>query len=131
MTLLVKCSEGIKLFEEALEVYDNLTYITNGKIYVRLLYNLAKSYYLENIFEDSFIYCHKGIEYCLESETIYLLGELFYQQGLTYMKMGVLEEALVSLHRTRALFDIQSKTAEYIENTDEYIKKIEEIMDKK
>lgn len=103
------CIKGIKLLEESLEAFNNLPYVTNEKIYIRILYNLAKSYYLENHFADSLRYCQKGIDYCLDHETSYLLGELFYQQGLTYMKMKESKEAVVSLNKAKALFEIQNK----------------------
>ena len=121
------CNEGIELLKEALEAFGKLPYISNERVFIRLLYNLAKSYYYENKYEESKTYCHQGIEYCLETETNYLLGEHTYQLGLTLKKMEELEEALASLHKARALFDIQNK-AEYIKETDEYIKEIEDIL---
>lgn len=117
------CSEGISILEDALGSYNKLNYVSNEIVYIRLLYNLAKSYYLQGNLIESKKYCNQGIEHCLNIESNYLLGELLYQLGLSFMKMNKSEEALNSFNRARALFAIQNRGS-YIEATDDKLREL-------
>lgn len=117
------CSEGIKVLEEALEVFNKLSYVANETIYTRILYNLAKSHYLIGGYQESKNYCNMGIKYCLDIESSYLFGELLYLLGQAFKKLNEFEEAFIVLQRARALFEIQNKS-HFIEKADEQLQEI-------
>jgi transcriptional regulator with XRE-family HTH domain len=54
------------------------------KIKIRIYYNLAKSLTRLKDFKNANERCHSAIQICIHSESLYLLGELYYHIGYNY-----------------------------------------------
>lgn len=60
----------------------------NIKIPIRILYNSSINFYRDNDFINSYERANQGIKLCLENDSLYLLGELYYQAGISSFKTG-------------------------------------------
>lgn len=79
----------------------------NSQIKIRVLYGLSKLLTDVERYEESLKYCEEGIGICKKQETLYILGELFYQCGENYAKLGNSSAATSYFDRAIQVFDIQ------------------------
>ncbi|KQU57586.1 helix-turn-helix domain-containing protein [Rossellomorea marisflavi] len=89
-------------YEAVIEEYDKIQKILNGtnralndkSIKTRLYYNLARAHTRLGNLEESTALSNEGIDWCIESEELYLLAGLHYQIGYNYELLGDYEKAL-------------------------------------
>ncbi|WP_456278818.1 helix-turn-helix domain-containing protein [Bacillus sp. AK128] len=64
------------------------------KFLLKLLYNLSKTYYMNQQFEQSLYYASEGIIHSVKTEDMSVLGQLYFQKGMALEKLNrSLEEA--------------------------------------
>ncbi len=121
----ISLSKGIIYFEEeqydeALNVYtpakENLaliTHVQDDTIMSRLMYNTARTYTRLGRFKDSNQNCYDAIDWCIERDNLYLLGELHYQVGYNYELQQNYRRAKACMERALIIFELQ-KDEKYI-----------------
>ncbi|WP_421381883.1 helix-turn-helix domain-containing protein [Bacillus salacetis] len=117
--------------DEALEVYQNIQkyirtipYITDYTIKSRLDYNIARTLTRLHKYEESNDYCVAGINWCIQKDNLFVLGELHYHLGYNYELLGDYEKGIRYMEKALIVFDLQQdeKYSTYIK---EKIKQLE------
>ena len=98
---------SVEVFRESLNNLTKLPQVVDSKIWLRILYGLAQALSKLEKYEESLIYCSKGIDNCIYEENMYLFGELHYQTGMNYIKVGKLEEGKEYLEKAVLIFNLQ------------------------
>ncbi|PFY98323.1 helix-turn-helix domain-containing protein [Bacillus wiedmannii] len=99
-------SESIKFLKKSLRSCEKIR-LDDKRIKIRILYNLAKSLAELKQFEEAAIYAEKGIQECLSQQTLYLLGELYYESGWNRMKVNQKDLSIKNFKKSIPIFDIQ------------------------
>ncbi|WP_019240581.1 MULTISPECIES: helix-turn-helix domain-containing protein [Bacillus] len=102
-------TDAIDIYTKAIEQFDNLPENKDQNIKIRLLYGLSKSLTALKRYEDSILYSKQGIEICVETEVLYLLGELLYQTGINLLNNKRIESGNEYLDKAIYIFEIQGK----------------------
>ncbi|MGD6802106.1 helix-turn-helix domain-containing protein [Rossellomorea aquimaris] len=109
--------------EEALQVYKNIKqyistipYLNDYTIKSRLYYNLARTLTRLEEHEESIKYCRSGIDWCIEKDNLYVLGELHYQMGYNYELLDDINTGLQYMKKALIVFELQQdeKYSKYI-----------------
>ncbi|RTR34025.1 XRE family transcriptional regulator [Robertmurraya yapensis] len=95
-------------FKKALDSFKNTPQITNPSIELRIIYGLSKLLTDTGRYQESLDYSLKGIRLCKQLETLYVLGELHYQCGSNYARMGEKEKAISAFDKAINIFELQS-----------------------
>jgi transcriptional regulator with XRE-family HTH domain len=105
---------GKEDLEKALEIFEDikdrlklLPHLVDYTIKTRLLYNLARVLTRLNKMEESSDYCRSAIKWCLEKDTLYLLGQLHYQIGYNNELLGKREKAKNYMEKALIVFELQ------------------------
>jgi transcriptional regulator with XRE-family HTH domain len=101
--------ESIQVYEKAFNELDHLVDVRDLKIEIRLCYGIAKSLYKIEQFKKSIYFCNRGIRCCINHELLYLLGELFYQNGLNDEGLKNFKKAEKNFIKSINLFEIENK----------------------
>jgi transcriptional regulator with XRE-family HTH domain len=99
--------EAVEVFQMALNNLTKLPQVQDSSIWLRILYGLAQALSKLERYEESLIYCSKGIDNCIYEENMYLFGELHYQTGMNYIKLGKLDEGKEYLEKAVMIFKLQ------------------------
>lgn len=97
---------SIQKYKKAINKFKTMMTISDRKVEIRLYYGLAKSLYKNKSYNESIQYCKKGIILCLNEESLYLLGELHYEQGQNYQALNRNKLAHKSYLAAMQLFQI-------------------------
>ncbi|WP_017729074.1 helix-turn-helix domain-containing protein [Halalkalibacterium ligniniphilum] len=96
-------------FHEALSVYDNIHNILksipnqpNYRLLVRFYYNYAKMLQIHHNYKKSLEACEEGIIQCKVNESMYLLGQLYYQKGANHYLIS--DHQLFKTYFKKAIF---------------------------
>ncbi|CAM3558873.1 helix-turn-helix domain-containing protein [Aeromicrobium ponti] len=115
----ISLSKGIILFEEenlddALSIYEPakeqlklLPYLQDDTIKSRLYYNLARTLTRLGKLDQSIRYCKQAIDYCIERDNLYLLGELHYHVGYNYELKKQIQIAKSYMEKALIIFELQ------------------------
>lgn len=99
--------KSVEVFLSALNNLARLPQVQDSSIWLRILYGLAQALSKLAKYEESLIYCSKGIDNCIYEENMYLFGELHYQTGMNYIKLGKLDEGKEYLEKAVTIFKLQ------------------------
>lgn len=99
--------QAVEVFLEALNNLTELPQVLDSSIWLKILYGLAQALSKLERYEESLIYCSKGIDNCIYEENMYLFGELHYQTGMNYIKLGKLPEGKEYLEKAVTIFRLQ------------------------
>jgi len=112
--------KGVILFdenrlEEALSIYKPaekylrlLPYLHDKTIISRLYYNTARTLTRLQNYEQSIATCKEAINWCIEKDNLYLLGELHYHIGYNYELLNNLEHAKTYMEKSLLIFELQA-----------------------
>lgn len=100
-------NKAVELFLEALNQLSELPQVQDSSSWLRILYGLAQALSKLERYEESLIYCSKGIDTCIYEENMYLFGELYYQTGMNCIKLGKLEKGKEYLEKAVTIFKLQ------------------------
>jgi transcriptional regulator with XRE-family HTH domain len=121
----IQLSKGIIFFEEknyqealnvyvpAREVLKGFTTLNDDTIMSRLLYSIARIHTRMAHYQDSTTCCTQAIDWCLERDNLYLLGELHYHIGYNFELQGDLQSAKKYMEKALIIFELQ-KDEKYI-----------------
>ncbi|HJV17438.1 MAG TPA: hypothetical protein VJ546_08675, partial [Bacillales bacterium] len=101
--------KSIQVYEKAFNELDHLVDVRDLKIEIRLCYGIAKSLYKIEQFKKSIYFCNRGIRCCINHELLYLLGELYYQNGLNDERLKNFNKAEENFIKSINLFEIENK----------------------
>lgn len=99
--------QAVEVFLEALSNLTALPQVQDSSIWLKILYGLAQALSKLERYEQSLIYCSKGIDNCIYEENMYLFGELHYQTGMNFIKLGKLPEGKEYLEKAVTIFRLQ------------------------
>ncbi|WP_079507235.1 helix-turn-helix domain-containing protein [Mesobacillus jeotgali] len=99
--------KSVELFQKALNQLTELPQVQDSSIWLRILYGLAQALSKLEKYEDSLIYCSKGIDNCIYEENMYLFGELHYQAGMNFIKLGIENKGKEYLEKAVMIFNLQ------------------------
>jgi transcriptional regulator with XRE-family HTH domain len=99
--------KSVELFRNALNQLTELPQVQDSSIWLRILYGLAQALSKLERFEESLIYCSKGIDNCIYEENMYLFGELHYQAGMNFIKLGIENKGKEYLEKAVLSFKLQ------------------------
>ncbi|MFD2442749.1 helix-turn-helix domain-containing protein [Bacillus sp. CGMCC 1.16607] len=113
-------SKGVILFEEnqleeALSIYNPakehlrlLPHLQDKTIISRLYYNIARTLTRLQDYEQSITICKEAINWCIEKDNLYLLGELHYHIGYNYELLNNLKQAKAYMEKSLIIFELQA-----------------------
>ncbi|MGA5692681.1 hypothetical protein [Cytobacillus pseudoceanisediminis] len=101
---------ALNIFLEALTNLDKLPHIVNHKVKIRVLFGLSQVFTELGKYEESLTYCYKGIDLCINEESLYCLNEFHYQMGENYVKLGDFEKGKECLDECLHLLKLEKKT---------------------
>ena len=99
--------KAVELFQNALNELTGLPQVLDSSIWLRILYGLAQALSKLERYEESLIYCSKGIDNCIYEENMYLFGELYYQTGMNFIKLGKENKGKEYLEKAIMIFKLQ------------------------
>ncbi len=79
---------AITILIESLANLDRLPNIIDPRSKLRVMFALSQALTHIKEFEESLKYSKKGIELCIQYETLYLFSEFHYQTGENYIELG-------------------------------------------
>lgn len=101
---------ALNIFLEALTNLDKLPHLLNHKVKIRVLFGLSQVFTELGKYEESLTYCYKGIDLCINEESLYCLNEFYYQMGENYVKLGDFEKGKECLDECLHLLKLEKKT---------------------
>jgi transcriptional regulator with XRE-family HTH domain len=99
--------KALEVFEDINEQLKLLPNLTDHTIKTRLYYNMARVLTRLNKLKDSNKYCQEAIRWCLEKDTLYLLGQLHYHIGYNYELLGEKPYAQEFMKKALIVFELQ------------------------
>ena len=110
--------KALKVFENINEQIKLIPHLVDHTIKTRLFYNMARVLTRLNKLLESNKYCQDAIRWCLEKDTLYLLGQLHYQIGYNYELLGEKNTAKTYMEKALVVFELQhdEKFAPLIKN---------------
>ncbi|KON86236.1 hypothetical protein AF332_04940 [Sporosarcina globispora] len=114
--------DAIAMLKKALNDLEKLPHILESRGKVRILFGLSQALTEVGEFQESLVYCKKGIDICIHEEIQYLFANLHYQSGENYIKLGNQEKGIEFLQK--AIYILQ------LQKNDKFIQIIESEMEK-
>lgn len=115
-------TEAISMFKKGLNDLEKLPHILESRGKVRILFGLSQALTEIGEYQESLVYCQKGIDICIHEEIQYLFANLHYQSGENYIKLGNKEKGKEFLQK--AIYILQ------LQKNDKFIQIIETEMEK-
>ncbi|MBL0387625.1 helix-turn-helix domain-containing protein [Tumebacillus sp. ITR2] len=96
------------VFRECLQALQSMPILEDPKIKIRVLYNYAKALYYSGEFTEAMKLAQQGILICLRDDTMYLLGELYFQRGIALEQLGRDRNRILAMfEKSLAVFALQ------------------------
>ncbi len=86
---------------------EHLHFTKNNSIYLQLLYNLSKLYYIEKRYSASIHTAKAGIDFCRKNNFLHILPDFFYIYGQCYEACGDISKATENFRYFIYLYEIQ------------------------
>ncbi|BCB05880.1 helix-turn-helix domain-containing protein [Bacillus sp. KH172YL63] len=99
--------KALAVFEEAKGHIQVLPHINDYTIKTRLFYNMSRVLTKLNRINDSNRYCEDAIKWCLNKDSLYLLGELHYQIGYNLELLNQPQKAKGYMEKALIVFELQ------------------------
>ncbi|UOB80108.1 helix-turn-helix transcriptional regulator [Bacillus sp. ZJS3] len=96
--------ESINILKRCLNNFDKLDFPRDKEIKLKIIYNLAKCLNYTYQYEEAKKYIDKGIKLAINLNTLYLLGELYYEKGSNLLKLEQFNKEEVTDNMKKALF---------------------------
>ncbi|MDA3129735.1 helix-turn-helix domain-containing protein [Aliibacillus thermotolerans] len=108
--------KAASICEKALNELHKLKRIKDVSVELRLIYTLTKALTNQQKYESSIFWCEKGIKRCIDSNNMYVFGELLYQKGRNLIFMDRIEEGIESWKKAHSVFELtnQHRLAEIV-----------------
>lgn len=84
-------------------------YLLNQKLVLRIYYNYSKNKFDQEKYKSSFKVAEEGVRMCLKTDSLYMLGEFYYQCGQSGWTGGqiTIKEALRFYEKAEAVFRLR------------------------
>ncbi|MFL8938383.1 helix-turn-helix domain-containing protein [Rossellomorea oryzaecorticis] len=107
---------ALKIYQEVKAHIETLPHLSDYTIKTRLYYNIARVLTRLEDIAQSTRYCKDAIDWCIEKDNMYLLGELHYHIGYNYELQGKTKEAQTYMQKALIVFELQGddKFIQYI-----------------
>ncbi|WP_100400310.1 helix-turn-helix domain-containing protein [Bacillus sp. FJAT-44742] len=102
--------KAIRIYNKALNLMASSPHLNNPHIHIRVLYSLSKTYTDVEEYEKSCELIEQAIDLCIDNETMYLFGELYFQLGENYINLGRIKDGEMMIQRAIVLFEAQKHT---------------------
>ncbi|MBW3110312.1 helix-turn-helix transcriptional regulator [Bacillus sp. MCCB 382] len=102
--------KALEVFEEVKDHLQLLPHLNDYTIKTRHYYHITRVLTRLNRLEESNEYCEEGIKWCLQKDSVFLLGELHYQMGYNMELMNKPEDAVNFMKKAIIVFDLQQDT---------------------
>ena len=96
--------ESINILKRCLNNFDKLDFPRDKEIKLKIIYNLAKCLNYTYQYAEAKKYIDKGIKLAINLNTLYLLGELYYEKGSNLLKIEQFNKEEVADNMKKALF---------------------------
>ncbi|WP_409252102.1 helix-turn-helix domain-containing protein [Bacillus sp. SCS-153A] len=106
-TDLERYNEAINLYKEIETHIKSIPENINLNIIIKIYYNFSRVYRLKQNLQDSVDYCLKGINKCLNSQSMYLLGDLYFQLGKNQHDLNKFEASIDSFEYALTIYKIK------------------------
>ncbi|MFP3725199.1 helix-turn-helix domain-containing protein [Priestia filamentosa] len=103
--------KAITFHNKAISEWKKLDYVHDPTIYQKLLFNQSKSLGDAREYKKSLEKAERGLNVCLQNNSLYLFAELWYEKAEVLMFLGEKEQALEAFQRSESFFRLQSNTA--------------------
>ncbi|WP_064093096.1 helix-turn-helix domain-containing protein [Rossellomorea aquimaris] len=120
--------KSLELFDEVSQAINATTKLNDKSIKTRLLYNIARVLTRLGKYDESIDYCKQAINWCIDEEHLFGLGELYYHTGYNYELEEKYKKALPYINKSILIFEMyeDNRYYSYLRNKrDEIILKIE------
>ncbi|MED3554239.1 hypothetical protein [Cytobacillus praedii] len=105
---------SITLLVEALTNLDRLPTIIDPRSKLRVMFALSQALTYIGEFKESLKYSKKGIEHCIQYETLFLFSEFHYQTGENYIELG--EKELGTNYIKTSINFLRTQNNEFLAN---------------
>ena len=113
---------ALKKYKLCLNKYEESN-ISDYLMQLKLLYGYARALGALDKMEESILNIKQAVRLAIKNETLYLLGELYFQWGRNLIKLNNNQEALKNLSIAETLFTVQ-KNEKYLDIVHLLIKEI-------
>lgn len=93
---------------KALEYFESMINISDGKIKIRILYNLIKALTELNKNNEALDYCRIAEKEIFNNHLMYLLGEVYHYTAINLRVIGEKEDSNKYSKKSRSIFDIKN-----------------------
>ncbi|UXH43181.1 helix-turn-helix transcriptional regulator [Rossellomorea vietnamensis] len=118
--------KALTVFEEAKGHIQTLPHINDYTLKTRLYYNMSRVLTKLSRINDSNKYCEDAIKWCLNKDSLYLLGELHYQIGYNLELLNQPLKAKSYMEKALIVFELQEDD-KYINFIRNKIKELSEV----
>lgn len=93
-------------YEVLLKEVGRHPYLINQKLELRIYYNYSKNKYDQEKFKSSFKIAEEGVKLCLQTDSLYMLGEFYFQSGQSGWAGGQIskKEAFKLFEKAKSVF---------------------------
>ncbi|WP_139994836.1 helix-turn-helix domain-containing protein [Kurthia sp. Dielmo] len=99
---------SLKKYEECIFAYKKLN-SKDALLEIRILYGFSRTLSALEKIEEAILNCKKAIRLCVNQESLYLLGELYFQLGRNSSILKKLDESKEFFNKAEVIFGIQGK----------------------
>ncbi|GEK58659.1 hypothetical protein CHL76_10615 [Marinococcus halophilus] len=99
--------KAIYYFQEAQKLYKKLPIEFWGPTQSKIYFNMCVVYGSSRQFEKGLATANEGLKYVFDQESLYLLGEIYYEKGICLYYLGNIKEALRCMEKS--LFYLEEK----------------------
>lgn len=93
-----------QIYDQILHSIEKIPYIIDKRLFIRVFYNASKNAHNLHDFNYAVMLSEKGINYCLNEQLLYLLGELYYQKGESLLALSNDNKEIAIDYMERALW---------------------------
>jgi transcriptional regulator with XRE-family HTH domain len=104
-----RIEEAKTLFHDSLLSIENLPFVEDKTLYVRVGYNYAHTLFLKQNYDEAINIGHKVLYHTQSNHLRYLVGRLHHMLSIAYEKLNELEEAEEYMTRATQIFLAESK----------------------
>ncbi|SDN75952.1 helix-turn-helix domain-containing protein [Alkalicoccus daliensis] len=124
-SVMERYQEAASIYKLLLKEIARHPYVLSNKLLLRTYYNYSKNEFDQENYKTSLKFSQEGVKYCLQNDSLYILGEFYFQCGQSGWKGGQLskKEALRFYERAKTLFLLRNNTF-FAEIVDEEIEEL-------
>ncbi|EJR54673.1 hypothetical protein IIM_01613 [Bacillus cereus VD107] len=118
--------KSINILRRCLNNFNKLDFPRDKEIKLKIIFNLTKSLGLTDQHEEAIKCSDKGIKLAINLNTLYLLGELYFEKGWNFLKLEQSsKEGFNCLNKALFIFELTEKEHYIKMIRDKYIEKQE------